>query len=264
MRRMDGGEALAQCAGFVEQTHGRALVVGQCGGVLRRLFGDMGVEDLPRRRGDDVRQFVASDSAHRVNGRADHGVLVTECVLAQLRVTPRPGVDGAVAEAPLLSAHRGVAIGVEASVEVTRVEQREPDAGLAGRLTQRRTHGVRVVVGRAVGAVVDVVELPHRRDAGQRHLGVHGARQCEVCRRIELRRNAVHTFTPRPERATVVMRAPAQCAVERMAVAVRETGQCDPVEPDHVVRGCVVRGHATRRPATRTASRRSTRQPISR
>ncbi len=127
--------------------------------------------------------------------------------------------------------------GRQAALEIAGVEQREPDPGLPGRLHQRVTHRVRIVVRRAVGAVVQVVELADTRHAGQGHLGVRRPGQRQIGVRIQLRRNGVHALAPGPEGPAVGVGAPAQGAVERVRVGVGEARQHQPGEPGVAVLG---------------------------
>ncbi len=105
------------------------------------------------------------------------------------RTDDRAVVSGQLAR-PCCGPAVGVAVGVarlhaldrcpEPAGEVAGVEQRDPDAGLAGGLDQGAAHRVGVVVGRAVGLVVQVVELADGGDPGGRHLAVGGAGEREV------------------------------------------------------------------------------------
>ncbi len=133
------------------------------------------------------------------------------------RCGPARGV--AVAEAPLGAGRRLP----EAAGDVARVEQRDPDPRLAGRRDQR--------LAERVGAVVQVVELAHARDPGQRHLAVDGSGQRVVAVGGELRRDRVHVLAPRPERPAGAVRAPAQRAVERVRVRVAQARQRHPAQP---------------------------------
>ena len=76
------------------------------------------------------------DGAHRVDGGADRA-RPAPSRSSPTRVGPRVGV--AVGE-PLL---RGVELDARAAAQVARVEQRDPDAGLAGRGDERVGHRVR-------------------------------------------------------------------------------------------------------------------------
>ena len=145
-----------------------------------------------------------------------------------------PSLDVAVAEPALDRVERQVAVAVEAALEVARVEQREPDAGLVGRLAHRETHRVRVAVRVPARAVVDVVELPHDRDAGLHHLGEDGPRQREVRVGVELLRGGIHLLAPAPEVAAAAVDAAAQGAVEGVAVGVGHAGQRHAGEADVV------------------------------
>ena len=128
-----------------------------------------------------------------------------------------PGVRVAVAETQLGAVERGA----EAACEVAGVQQGEPMRRRPRRPAARPPWRA----GRstaAAGAVVDVVELADRGDPGQRHLRVHGAGQGPVGVRVEPGGDGVHRLAPGPERAAAAVRAPAQRAVERVAVRVGE------------------------------------------
>ena len=110
--------------------------------------------------------------------------------------------------------------------------------GLARRRDQRLAHLVRVVVGHAARAVVQVVELADRGDPGERHLGEGRARQREVAVGVEPVGELVHRARARSRtsrrRAAV---AAAQRAVEGVRVGVGEPGQRQPVEPRRAAGG---------------------------
>lgn len=112
---------------------------------------------------------------------------------------------------------------------------RMPSVG--GGRDQRLAHGVGVVVGAAVGLVVEVVELPDGGDPGQRHLGVHGAGQRVVAVRGEGGGEAVHGLAPGPEGAGADLDGGAQRAVEGVRVGVGEAGQGEAGQPDGAGRG---------------------------
>ena len=112
-----------------------------------------------------------------------------------------PRLDVGVAVANLGAGGRPVAVAVEAAVEIDRVEQRDADAGIGGRRQQRIAHRVGVVVRRAVGLVVDIVELADRGLTGHRHLREHGAGQAVVAVGVEAGGRRVHDLSPGPERS---------------------------------------------------------------
>ena len=194
--------------------------------VLGRLLRDVGVQRCaalggPRR---DDRHRRRIDGADGVDRRTDaHAGAV-----GQGRCPRRPRQRVAVGEAAL----RVVGLDADAPVEVARVEQRDPHARLAGGRDQRLAHRVGVGVRGASGAVVEVVELADRTDAGEHHLGERGPSQPEVGLRVERRGDRVHLLAPCPERSRATVRAPAQGTVEGVAVGVgearkRETRQAD-------------------------------------
>ena len=148
----------------------------------RRAVRTGGRAAARRRRPPTRRRCRSARAARRVRsgsrrrrGREPGGVS------ADTRV--RPGRRRAVAE-PQLRPCQSLA---DAAGQVARVEQRDPDARVLGRRRQGRAHGVRVVVRRALRAVVEIVELPHAGDPGECHLGVDRAGQRVVGVRVEPR-----------------------------------------------------------------------------
>ena len=75
------------------------------------------------------------------------------------------------------------------------------------------------------GAVVQVVELAHRADAGQRHLGVDRPGQPVVAVRFQPAGQRVHLLPPGPEGPAAVMGAAAQRPVEGVRVGVGQARQ---------------------------------------
>ena len=228
VRRVDGGEALRQRAGVGQQPGRRAAVRREALLVLLRLLGDVGVQRPPRRPLRDGARRRRVDRAHAVDRRADaRGRALLERVHA---LGPGAGV--------------GVAEARDAAVQVARVEQRDADARVGGRRQHRAAHRVRVVVGRAVGRVVEVVELADAGDAGQRHLAERRAREREAAVGVERAGERVHLLAPGPERARLRVRAPAQRALERVRVGVGEARQRQPREAVDLDDGLRGRGAA--------------------
>ena len=189
--------ARAEGSRLGEQLGRREPGRGQAGVVLGDLLGEVHVQRLPGGRLDHDLQLLARDRAHRVDRRADPLVVERGDALG-------PGVRVAVGVADLHSLRRPV----EAGGQVAGVEQPDPDPGLVGRRQQRPAHLVGVVVRRAVGLVVQVVELADRGDAGVAHLGVGVARQREVGVRGEVGGHGVHLLAPGPERAPLLLGVP--------------------------------------------------------
>ena len=157
---------------------------------------------------------------HRVDRRADSDTLA----VAQLAGPFGPSFDGAVAEPELDAVEWNRTGTAEPAMEVTGVEQREPDAGGVGGGEERLGHRVLVVVRRTSGLVMDVVELADRGDARHRHLAEHGAGEAVVVVGGEPAGDVVHLVAPRPERAaTAVLGAAPKHPVESVAVHVGET-----------------------------------------
>ena len=88
-------------------------------------------------------------------------------------------------------------------------------------------------------------QLADRRVPGEDHLGEHRPSERMVGLGVEAVGDGVHGVAPRPEVPAVVVGAPAQRAVEDVAVAVGEPGEDDPPEPDVALRGRGVRADVT-------------------
>ena len=219
------------------QHAGRGVAVGgQAGLVLGGLLGQVRVHRRPVRLGPGQhrRQLIRRHRADRVDRGAEPGARAELAVLpgAQRGHPLGPAVPVAVAEPQLRPGQRHRrAAGVQPAGQVAGVQQGDPYPGLAGGLQQRLAHLVRVGVPAAAGAVVQVVELAHAGDAGQRHLGVDRAGQGQVGVRVQPRGGRVHLLPPGPERAPARLRAAAQRPVERVRVAVGEAGQGQPGQP---------------------------------
>ena len=121
-----------------------------------------------------------------------------------------------------------VQLDVEPSTEVAGVEQREPQAGDPGRLDERSTHGIRIGVGDTTRRVVQIMELADGGIPAQHHFREGRSGQREIGIGVELRRYGVHLLPPRPERSRSAVGATAERPMERMGVAVGETGQHHP------------------------------------
>ena len=154
----------------------------------------------------------------------------TESARAEARAAQAGGVG--VGEAAL----RVVEIDADPALEVAGVEQGDPDPGVGGRRHQRRPHGVGIGVGDTARPVVEVVELAHRADPGQRHLGEGGPGELVVRVGIERRRDLVHLLPPRPEGTGPAVGAAAQRPVESMAVGVGQAGHGQAGQPDRRLR----------------------------
>ena len=169
-------------------------VGGEARGVLGGLLGEVDVQRAAARRLVHDGQRRTRYRPHRVRRHADP----QPRSVAQRRDPLRPRAGGAVGEPALHAVDRAA---VHVRGEVAGVEQGEPDPGLGGGLRQGVAHRVRVGVRAPVRAVVQVVELAHRRDAGQRALGESGAGQGEVGVGVEPGGDGVHALAPGPERA---------------------------------------------------------------
>ena len=219
VRRVDGAEPVAQQPRLVEQLGRRRAVEHLGGEVLGRLLADVGVHDAAAGHLGHRPQVVARHGAHRVHGGADPGRR-RRASRAATRVAQR--VDVAVGEPPLHVVERHVPVAGQPAGEVAGVEQGEPQAGVPRRLDERLAHRVGVGVGPPAEVVVQVVELADDGDPGQHHLGEDRPSQGEVGVGREVPRDGIHLLAPRPEVAAVAVRAPAQRAVEGVAVGVGE------------------------------------------
>ena len=207
---MYGAEPGAECAGRVEQGSGGQAVVGQAGVVLGRLFRDVGVQRSVVFGGPSGRrgQAVDVDRPNRMDGGAEPHVGSVEGRARPVVDPIQPGIDRRVTVAALDPLGRPVAVGTEAAVLVQGVEQCDTEAGVGGRRRQRLAHGVGVGVGRAVGTVVEVVELADRRDARPHHLAVDRPGQAMIALGVEPLGHPVHDRAPGPERPLIGLGVP--------------------------------------------------------
>ncbi len=117
---------------------------------------------------------------------------------------------------------------VEAAGHVERRQQRETDARFVGRFDQRERHRGRIVVRRAIGLVMQIVELADLRVARLEHLDVELR-----CDRLEIvgpdaAGERVHHLAPRPEAVVGVRLALGEAGhrtLERVRMQVREARQ---------------------------------------
>ena len=77
---------------------------------------------------------------------------------------------------------------------------------------------------------MEVVELAHRRDAGEGHLGVRGSRQGVQRIGVEGGGDVVHGVPPTPEVLRGGMGAGPQRTMEHVTVGIDEPGERDPRE----------------------------------
>ena len=198
--------------------------------------GDVGIAD----QGLDLTHVLGVGRPQRVQRHARPHQRQARRVDA-LASVPHPGRIGA--ETPLRLAQLGLG---EARVGVEHRQQREADSHLLRRLGEREGHRQLVLVGRAVLAVVQVVELADLRVAAGQQLGVELCRDGLQLARRDAQRDAVHAIAPGPEvvrLAVALLGQTDEGALERMAVRVDQTGQHRAVEAPRL-RGRLGRGHA--------------------
>ena len=180
---VDGGEP--RCRGHRRRRAGRSAcaVVGQrtvrSRPAARRRGHGAGIARV-RPFGDDLHR-LGVDGPHRVDGSADR--LGRRAVTADrpVRPRPRPITIGKAALSAVGRRSRRPQAAVE--VEVSSSVMRSPASAAAASSASPIAFGSGV--GRAVGLVVDVVELADDRDAGHRHLGEGGPGQAVVAVGVE-------------------------------------------------------------------------------
>ena len=234
--RVHGRRPRAEHPVVVQHPGRRRAVRLQARVVLRRLLRDVHVQRCCRptsRR--PWRSWSARHRPHRVRSGADHDVVgagrpsrSAVARAAQPSASPSPKRD--------CTPSSGC---TDATGEVAGVQQRDADAGVAGRLDQRQPHRVRVVVRRAARCVVQVVELADAGDSRERHLGEDRPGQPAVGVRVEPRRRRRTSARrhvqkeppgspPDPARR---LRAAAQRPVEGVRVRVGQAGEHQPAKP---------------------------------
>ncbi len=116
------------------------------------------------------------------------------------RVDPfQEGLNLGVTEAALARFRWNVGAVPPAVAVVGGGQQHDLDPGLQRRLGHGDRHRVRFRVRRAVGLMVDVVELADGAVAGTHHLGVDGKRDGVHRVGIELGHRVEHRLAPAPE-----------------------------------------------------------------
>src|SRR5439155_3500463 len=208
--RMDDRGARAEAAGLGQELDRAEAVLGDALLDLSGLLVGVDVEGQPLAFGvaADLLEPVAWTGADGVGGEADAGAAAGKAL--DLREVLR---DGVLSEAG------------EPAAGVGGEEEDELDPGLARGLDR----GMRL-------SEPEVVELAHRRVAGVAHLGVGlyvlGANGVG---RLPLR-ELEHDLAPGPEVAA--LRAPAERALERVAVRIDETRERERLGGGH--RGRIV------------------------
>ena len=202
-RRRRGWRGRSSCAGRaapqrVEQLDRAQAVLGERLVDLARLL--VGV-DVHRQAGlggsarRSPRATSRGQRADRVRRGADRDQRIARDGLAQRVDAREVGLDRGVAEAALARARRQVARRrARRRSAAARGGCRRP-GGVADRVGER----VRLVVRRAVGLVVDVVELADRRVAGARASRKQAARRRRTRAGVERAGGGVHRLAPRPE-----------------------------------------------------------------
>ena len=172
----------------------------------------------------------------------------TLCTAAPIRASRPP------TRAPARSAHawtravpepqlHPLELPVEPALQIARVEQCDPDAGAGGGGDQDLAHRVRIAVRHAAGPVVQIVELPHRRDAAQGHLGEQRLSEVEVALGIEALGDGVHLLPPCPEVARTGLGPASERPVERVRMNVGEPREGDTRKHDCPLRQVTARRH---------------------
>ena len=209
---------------------------------LARLLGGVDVHRIarPARVRGDHGEPLARHGAQRVRRVADGHERIARDLGRQALDAVEIGLDAAVAEAPLLRRRPPP----RSAARVRGQQQHDAHADRARRRDDRERELVRLLVGRPVLAVVDVVELADRRVAGPparveallRHLA-HPAR-------VERLGGRVHRLAPRPE---VVLRARQESRTSTRPRRCRwKACECPLTRPG-----------TSRRPGRRTTSARS-------
>ena len=184
---------------------------------LARLFGDMDVrrEAVPGER--RPLQIVQGDGAQRMGRDAD--------IAGRHAGFHQPRIGVAIADEAALRRRRRLA--QEAALAIEHRQQGEADARRLGRRHDALRHLGHVVVGPAVGLVMEIVELGHRGEARLEHLHVgEGRDRLEVVRRQPLD-EAVHRLAPGPEGiglAAAPLGEARHGALEGVAVQVGQAG----------------------------------------
>jgi len=139
-------------------------------------------------------------------------------------------IDISIAEAELFRIQRKMTGPGQPAGQVAGVQQREPDAGIGGRLDQRLAHGIGIGVPATAMIMMQIVELPHDGVSGLHHLDKDGSGEREVGIGIEASCEGVHLPTPGPEAAAFGVRPAPEGAMEGVAVAISKTRKRHAIE----------------------------------
>ena len=194
---------------------------------LKLLLGHMNMDRRRAVAGVERRHRLAEKlGRHRpqaVQGDADTHIRVV-AITRQQAVDQGHEIIRPMEETALAGAGLGAA---ETAMGVEHGQMGDADSRRFGRRDQPMGHFPRVVVGRAVRAVVQVMELADRRIAGFEHLHVElGGDGLHMVRREPLD-EAVHDLAPAPETVAAGSGALGEAghgALEGMAVQVRHAG----------------------------------------
>ena len=227
MDAVHDARVLAEKARAVQQLDRRAAVLGVALVHLAALLVRVHVSHEPLAVGipGDGLQPRGRHGTDAVRGDTDMDSAPPGRPFAQRVDALQERLDAGVAEASLPRRGREVAA-VPAAAVVGGGQQHDLEPLLGGGLGEGESHRVRVVVGRAVGPVVHVVELADGAVARGGHLGVGATGDLAHRRRVEGGREPEHRVAPRPEVVGAVRgrRRPfpraAQVALERVRVRV--------------------------------------------
>ena len=224
---MDGGEPRRKNASVGEELHRTTARLGDALLNLTTLLGDVHVQrdDVLARIVGDGREPGGRYGAHGVRRDADDDVRIVRIAGAKRVDVAEDVVQIGIAEASLT----GLRVAAWPGAVIGDPEQRDsqplPLRGVDHRIGEDRA----VRVGRAVGLVVDVVELADGAHAGRGELAERDSCDRRDRLRREGGRRAVHLTAPRPKVVarvrTATLRRAAHGALERVAVCGGECRQ---------------------------------------
>ncbi len=230
MGGVDEAPALRQLRPLAEQGDGPAAMGGEAILDLLDLFGDMDVDRALRESREQRAQLLPRHRPQRMRRDAEAAAGIGP------RRRPRALADAPeqveiADEAPLALARRQAleaGMGVEdrqnGDAEARRLRRGDAAAGKLGR----------VGIGPPVAAVMEVVELADRGEAGLQHLDIGERGDGLDILRLERQGEAVHPVAPGPERILARARDlghAGHAALEGVGVQVRQAGQGDPRYP---------------------------------
>ncbi len=226
MRRVNQAPAAIDGGVFEQPFHRAPTRPGEADLDLLHLLGDMDVDGGASGHRDNGAHLIGGDGAEAVRSDADRRTGYFSNRVAACREEFLEAVE--IAEEPPLTVGGGRT--AEIAMRIEHREERHSDAGRRGSRQHALRHLGNVGIGRAVDAVMQVVEFADAREARFQHFDIE-----LCCDRLDVvgrdgKCDAVHRLAPGPKIVrprTAMFREPGHGTLEGVAVEVRHAGNAD-------------------------------------